>query len=62
MGRWKQRLLKKRNLEEQMQAAQDALSRGTSAMLTVEGPMAVEVMAHHYILNKKSRRVRQVWA
>jgi hypothetical protein len=45
-----------------MQAAQDALSRGTSAMLTVEGPMAVEVMAHHYILNKKSRRVRQVWA
>ena len=61
MGRWKQRLLKKRNLEEQMQAAEDAVSRGTSAMLTVEGPMALEVMAHQYILNKKSRRVRQVW-
>jgi hypothetical protein len=59
MGTWKQRLLKKRNLEEQMQAAEAAVSRGTSAMLTVEGPMALEVMAHQYILNKKSRRVRQ---
>ena len=61
MGKWKQTLLKKRNLEEQMQVAEQAVRTGTSAMLTVEGPMAVEIMAHQYILNKKSRRVRQVW-
>ena len=62
MGKWKQALLRKRNLEEQMQAAEEAVRSGTSALLTVEGPLAAEVMAHLYILNKKSRRVRQVWA
>ena len=52
--------MKKRDLEAQVQAAEEALKVGRSELQTVEGPMAFEVMAQHFVLNKKSRRVQQV--
>ena len=58
MGRWKTGLKKKRELEAQMAAAKEELAMGRSDLLTVEGPMALEIMARQYILQKKSRRVQ----
>jgi len=60
MSKWRAALMKKRDLEAQVQAAEEALNIGRSELQTVEGPMAFEVMAQHFVLNKKSRRVQQV--
>jgi len=51
MAAWKAGLLKKRDLEAKVHESEKALTMGRSELLTVEGPMSIEVMAQVFYLN-----------